>query len=51
MLTTQEIYDIERVQKIALKVILNTRYEDYQQACELLSTQSLALRRKSLALS
>ena len=50
MLTQENILDIERVQKIALKVILNDRYENYEQACILLNTQSLEIRRKSLAL-
>ena len=51
MLTQENISDIERVPKIALKVILNDRYENYDQACILLNTQSLELRRKSLALT
>ena len=50
MLTQQNIDDIERIQKISLKVILNERYENYEQACTLMNTESLELRRKSLAL-
>ena len=50
MLTVQNVSDIERVQKIVLKVILDTRYLNYEQACQLLKTESLQSRRKSLAL-
>ena len=50
MLTEQNISDIERVQKIVCKVILDTRYQNYDQACQVLKTESLQSRRKSLAL-
>ena len=50
MLTQQNIDDIERIQKISLKVILNERYENYEQACTLMNTESLVLRRENLAL-
>ena len=50
MLTVENISDIERVQKIVLKVILDTKYLNYDQACQILKTESLQSRRKSLAL-
>ena len=49
-ITQAEENDIERVQKIAIKVILNEHYEDYDQACQLLHTQSLQSRRVTLSL-
>ena len=51
MLTAENIADIERVQKITMKVILVDRYSDYESACELLGTRSLQLRRCELSLS
>ena len=51
MLTVENISDIERVQKIALKVILNEKYVDYDNACTLMNTKSLQLRRKDLSLN
>ena len=50
MLTAQNIDDIERVQKIVLKVILDSKYLNYDQACQTLLTESLQSRRKTLAL-
>lgn len=50
MLTAENISDIERVQKIALKVILNEKYVNYDSACSLMKTKSLQLRRKDLSL-
>ena len=50
MLTVQNISNIERIQKIVLKVILDTKYLSYDQACQILKTESLQSRRKSLAL-
>ena len=50
MLTQDNIVDIERVQKIALKVILNDRYEDYELACTIMMTKSLQRRRNEVSL-
>ena len=50
MLTVDNVTDIERVQKIALKVILTDRYEDYDSACTLMNTKSLQMRRTELSL-
>ena len=49
MLTVQNINNIERVQKIEIKVILNEKYEAYHEACQLLHTQSLKARRLSVS--
>ena len=51
MLTTDEINDIERIQKIVFRIILDYRYIDYHQACLLLGVQSLHLRRVKLSLN
>jgi hypothetical protein len=51
MLTLENISDIERVQKIALKVILSDCYKDYDQACSHLNTKSLQARRIDLSLN
>ena len=41
MLTSQDICDIERIQKIVLKVILGDSYSSYESACSRLTTISL----------
>ena len=51
MITQEENNDIERIQKIVLKIILENRYEDYHQACLLLDVQNLQLRRIKLSLN
>ena len=50
MLTAENVADIERIQKIALKVILDDQYQSYDQACQLLGTIPLENRRKQLSL-
>ena len=50
MLTSQNIHDIERVQKIVLKIILAENYHSYEDACVSMSTVSLEKRRQQLAL-
>ena len=51
MLTREHIIDIERIQKIAFKVILDDKYLDYTQACCLLNASTLESRRRELSLS
>ena len=51
MITRENIIDIERIQKIAFKVILNDKYLDYAQACCLLNASTLESRRTELSLS
>ena len=48
-ITNEEREDIERVQRVACKIILKEDYRDYQQALEALNLQSLSDRRQSLA--
>ena len=50
-LTLQNIEDLERVQKSALKIILKNKYNDYNQACELLNLDTLTERRQKLCLN
>ena len=51
MLTQEESNDIERVQKIVLRIILDYKYEDYHQACLALNVQNLQTRRTKISLS
>ena len=44
-LTRQQAAEIEGIQKIAMKIILQNRYVDYQSACAIFSTTSLEERR------
>ena len=50
MLTSQDICDIEQIQKIVLKVILGDSYSSYESACSRLTTISLEDRRRQLSL-
>ena len=47
-LTCQQSLDIERIQKLAMKIILQDNYINYQLACITFSTQTLELRRLKL---
>ena len=49
-LTRLQSRDIERIQKISFKIILGPVYENYNQACNYLATQSLEDRRLKLCL-
>ena len=49
-LTQENINDIERVQKSALKIILGERYKTYQNALNLLEIDTLSNRREHLCL-
>ena len=51
MLTQEETNDIERIQKIVLKIILANKYEDYNQACLLMNIDTLETRRINLSLN
>ena len=45
------MWHIERVQKVALKIILGERYSSYSEALELTGLESLKSRRKKLCLN
>ena len=50
-LTKQNINDLERVQKSAVRIILGGHYENYQKALSLLKLETLEDRRKNLCLN
>ena len=50
-ITKEEQTDIERVQKVCLKIILRDSYESYSQALEQTELQTLAERREKLCLN
>ena len=50
MLTQEHSDDIERVQKIVLRVILEDKYKSYEQACSFLEVTTLKQRRIDLCL-
>ena len=49
-LSEEDIVDLERVQKVACKVILKDRYIDYSHASEYLNLENLRSRREKLCL-
>ena len=49
-LTKRQSRDIERIQKIAFKIILGVDYDNYYQACQMLSSQTLEDKRTKLCL-
>ena len=49
-LTQEDVTDLERVQKVACKVILQENYESYDQALDLLDLETLFNRREKLLL-
>ena len=49
-ITKNEVTDIERVQKVALHIILGNRYENYRNALELTNLETLETRRAKLCL-
>ena len=50
MLTKEQSDDIERLQKIVLKIILGDKYVSYTQACKHFDIQTLKQRRSQLSL-
>ena len=48
--TVNDSYDIERVQKAAMRLIMGTRYQGYSEALKEMSLDSLEERRKKMAL-
>ena len=49
-ITNEERENLERIQKIACKIILKENYENYEKALETLKLKSLSERRQMLAL-
>ena len=50
-LTEENRNDLERVQKTAMKIILDTRYKSYSQALRTLEIESLDTRRQELCIN
>ena len=50
-ITQEESTDLERVQKVCLKIILKNKYETYEQALETTGLESLSERRAKLCLN
>ena len=50
-LTIQNIHDLERVQKSAVRLIMGGQYENYKKSLSLLKLQTLETRRKELCLN
>ena len=51
MLTIEDSDDIERIQKITLKIVLGSSYESYDSACNQLEIEPLKIRRHTLSLN
>ena len=51
MMSQEDSNDLERVQKIVLKIILDLDYIDYHQACLSLKIESLQTRRTKISLN
>ena len=51
MLKIEDSNDIERIQKITLKIILGPSYESYDSACNQLKIETLKTRRQTLSLN
>ena len=51
MLTLENTHDIERIQKIVIKIILEHIYSDYYEGCLLLGISTLQQRRVKLCLN
>ena len=49
-LTKQQSSDIERIQKVAFRIILDSHYKNYELACHKLNTDTLQKRREKLCL-
>ena len=47
-LTKKQVDDLERVQKVALKIILAEKYENYQNSCKTFNLESMTTRRLTL---
>ena len=48
-LTKKQVNDIEKIQKVALKIILGQQYNSYESACEIFGLKKLSTRRLDLS--
>ena len=49
-LTRKQAFEIEKIQKLALRIILHQNYLDYKNACSMFATETLEDRRTKLCL-
>ena len=49
-LTNQQTADIESVQRVAMRIILQNKYTNYESACQTFSAQTLSERRTKLCI-
>ena len=49
-LTRPQVVDIESIQKVAFRIILDTKYSNYNAACDFFNTETLENRRIELCL-
>ena len=50
-ITVEECEDLERVQKVAIRIILKNSYTDYEESLRILGLEKLQIRRKALCLA
>ena len=50
-LTKSQVMDLEKIQKVALKIILGDKYDGYDSACKKFNIDKLSLRRESLCIN
>ena len=50
-LPLKQVSDIERIQKVSFKIILQNKYVNYQQACKMFHTKTLQKRREEICLT
>ena len=50
-ITVEECEDLERVQKVAIKIILKNRYTGYEDSLRILGLENLKSRRKAMCLA
>ena len=50
-LTKGQVKDLEKIQKVALKIILSDTYQSYEIACDGFNLESLAQRRQDLCIN
>ena len=49
-LTRPQVVDIESIQKVAFRIILDTKYSNYNAACDIFKTETLENRQIKLCL-
>ena len=51
MLTVDDQNELERIQKIVLRIILGSTYDTYENACRILDVETLTSRRNTISLN